>query len=104
MQQRLDSELPAHYTVPTGSRIAIRYHEDNPPALAVRMQGDVWCGHQSDDRPGHVPLVLELLSPAQRPLQITRDLSAFWKGSYREVQKEMKGRYPKHVWPATRQY
>ena len=48
---------------------------------------------------GRVPLVLELLSPAQRPLQITRDLSAFWQGSYREVQKEMKGRYPKHVWP-----
>ncbi len=48
---------------------------------------------------GRVPLVLELLSPAHRPLQITRDLGAFWAGSYREVQKEMKGRYPKHVWP-----
>ncbi|MGU0016299.1 ATP-dependent helicase C-terminal domain-containing protein [Escherichia coli] len=56
----------------TGSRIAIRYHEDNPPALAVNAR-DVWRGHQSDDRQGRVPLVLELLSPAQRPLQITRD-------------------------------
>ncbi|MBD9983442.1 ATP-dependent helicase HrpB [Citrobacter portucalensis] len=99
MLQRLDSELPAHYTVPTGSRIAIRYHEDNPPVLAVRMQemfGEAKTPTIAQER---VPLVLELLSPAQRPLQVTSDLSAFWQGSYREVQKEMKGRYPKHVWP-----
>lgn len=99
MLQRLDSELPAHYTVPTGSRIAIRYHEDNPPALAVRMQEMFGEANTPTIAQGRVPLVLELLSPAQRPLQITRDLSAFWQGSYREVQKEMKGRYPKHVWP-----
>lgn len=99
MQQRLDSELPAHYTVPTGSRIAIRYHEDNPPALAVRMQEMFGEATNPTIAQGRVPLVLELLSPAQRPLQITRDLSAFWQGAYREVQKEMKGRYPKHVWP-----
>ena len=90
---------PAHYTVPTGSRIAIRYHEDNPPALAVRMQEMFGEATNPTIAQGRVPLVLELLSPAQRPLQITRDLSAFWKGAYREVQKEMKGRYPKHVWP-----
>ncbi|WP_426445793.1 ATP-dependent helicase HrpB [Siccibacter colletis] len=99
LRQRLDSALPTHYTVPTGSRIAIRYHEENPPALAVRMQemfGEAATPAIAD---GRVPLVLELLSPAQRPLQITRDLSAFWNGAYREVQKEMKGRYPKHVWP-----
>lgn len=99
MLQRLDSELPAHYTVPTGSRIAIRYHEDNPPALAVRMQEMFGEENTPAIAQGRVPLVLELLSPAQRPLQITRDLSAFWQGAYREVQKEMKGRYPKHVWP-----
>ncbi|HAX3195875.1 TPA: ATP-dependent helicase HrpB [Escherichia albertii] len=99
MQQRLDSELPAHYTVPTGSRIAIRYHEDNPPVLAVRMQEMFGEATNPTIAQGRVPLVLELLSPAQRPLQITRDLSAFWQGAYREVQKEMKGRYPKHVWP-----
>lgn len=99
MLQRLDSELPAHYTVPTGSRIAIRYHEDNPPALAVRMQEMFGEANTPAIAQGRVPLVLELLSPAQRPLQITRDLSAFWQGAYREVQKEMKGRYPKHVWP-----
>ncbi|WP_065369281.1 ATP-dependent helicase HrpB [Kosakonia sacchari] len=99
LRQRLDSELPAHYTVPTGSRIAIRYHEDNPPALAVRMQEMFGEATTPTIAQGRVALVLELLSPAQRPLQITRDLSAFWAGAYREVQKEMKGRYPKHVWP-----
>ncbi len=88
LRQKLDCELPTHYTVPTGSRPAIRYHAENPPALAVRMQE--MFGHDAGDRRGRVPLVLELLSPAQRPLQITRDLSAFWQGSYREVQKEMK--------------
>jgi len=99
LRQRLDSALPEHYTVPTESRIAIRYHEDNAPVLAVRMQemfGEATTPVIAD---GRVPLVLELLSPARRPLQITRDLSAFWQGAYREVQKEMKGRYPKHVWP-----
>ena len=85
--------------MPTGSRIAIRYHEDNPPVLAVRMQEMFGEATTPAIAQGRVPLVLELLSPAQRPLQITRDLSAFWAGSYREVQKEMKGRYPKHVWP-----
>ena len=92
MLQRLDSELPAHYTVPTGSRIAIRYHEDNPPVLAVRMQEMFGEANTPTIAQGRVPLVLELLSPAQRPLQVTSDLSAFWQGSYREVQKEMKGR------------
>ena len=99
LRQRLDSELPGHYTVPTGSRIAIRYHEDNPPALAVRMQEMFGEATTPSIAEGRVPLVLELLSPAHRPLQITRDLGAFWAGSYRDVQKEMKGRYPKHVWP-----
>ena len=99
LRQTLDSELPTHYTVPTGSRIAIRYHADNPPALAVRMQEMFGEAATPTIAQGRVALVLELLSPAQRPLQITRDLSAFWQGTYREVQKEMKGRYPKHVWP-----
>ena len=99
LRQKLDSELPTHYTVPTGSRIAIRYHADNPPALAVRMQEMFGEATTPTIAQGRIALVLELLSPAQRPLQITRDLSAFWQGTYREVQKEMKGRYPKHVWP-----
>ncbi|VTN78979.1 ATP-dependent helicase HrpB [Klebsiella pneumoniae] len=99
LRQKLDRELPTHYTVPTGSRLAIRYHAENPPALAVRMQEMFGEATTPVIAEGRVPLVLELLSPARRPLQITRDLSAFWQGSYREVQKEMKGRYPKHVWP-----
>ncbi|MFU0921866.1 ATP-dependent helicase HrpB [Kluyvera sichuanensis] len=99
LRQRLVSLLPTHYTVPTGSRIAIRYDDENPPALAVRMQEMFGEACTPTIAEGRVSLVLELLSPAQRPLQITRDLSAFWQGAYREVQKEMKGRYPKHVWP-----
>ncbi|MGG7446394.1 ATP-dependent helicase HrpB [Kosakonia oryzendophytica] len=99
LRQRLDSELPGHYTVPTGSRIAIRYHEDNPPVLAVRIQEMFGEATTPTIAQGRVALVLELLSPAQRPLQITRDLAAFWAGSWRDVQKEMKGRYPKHLWP-----
>ncbi|WP_413735188.1 ATP-dependent helicase HrpB [Sodalis sp. RH21] len=99
LRQRLDSALPSHYTVPTGSRLPVRYQHGEPPVLAVRMQE--MFGEQRSPMlaEGRVALVLELLSPARHPLQITRDLAAFWQGAYREVQKEMKGRYPKHVWP-----
>lgn len=98
-RQQLDTVLPTHYTVPTGSRLAIRYDEEKPPALAVRLQEMFGEAQNPCVANGRVPLVLELLSPAQRPLQITRDLAGFWQGAYREVQKEMKGRYPKHAWP-----
>lgn len=98
-RQRLDSALPTHYSVPTGSRLAIRYHAEQPPVLSVRMQE--MFGEERSPRvaEGRIAVVLELLSPAQRPLQITADLAAFWQGTYRDVQKEMKGRYPKHPWP-----
>ncbi|URG53726.1 ATP-dependent helicase HrpB [Pectobacterium quasiaquaticum] len=99
LRQRLDSALPTHYTAPGGSRLPIAYYDDKPPVLSVRMQ-EMFGEQQSPQlAEGRVALVLELLSPAQRPLQITQDLAAFWQGTYREVQKEMKGRYPKHVWP-----
>ena len=98
-RQRLDSALPTHYTVPTGSRLPIRYDSEKPPALAVRLQEMFGEAQNPTIAEGRVALVLELLSPAQRPLQITRDLAAFWQGAYPEVQKEMKGRYPKHAWP-----
>ena len=98
-RQRLESALPSHYTVPTGSRLPVRYRHGEPPVLAVRMQ-EIF-GEQSTPllAEGRVGLVLELLSPARHPLQKTGDLAAFWRGAYRDVQKEMKGRYPKHVWP-----
>ena len=98
-RQRLDSALPTHYTVPTGSRLPLRYDATLPPVLAVRLQEMYGEAENPCVADGRVPLVLELLSPAQRPLQITRDLAAFWRGAYPQVQKEMKGRYPKHLWP-----
>ncbi|SKA71525.1 ATP-dependent helicase HrpB [Enterovibrio nigricans] len=98
-KQKLDNTLPTHHTVPTGSRYAIRYRENNSPVLAVKLQE--MFGEKSSPliANGKVAIVLELLSPAQRPLQITSDLAAFWEGAYCEVRKEMKGRYPKHPWP-----
>ncbi len=98
-RQMLDNELPTNYTVPTGSRITIQYFSDKPPVLSVRMQE--MYGEQQNPvlAKGRILVVIELLSPAHRPLQITQDLAAFWRGAYREVQKEMKGRYPKHLWP-----
>lgn len=98
-RQQLDTLLPTHYTVPTGNRVPIRYDEEKPPALAVRLQEMFGEAQNPTVADGRIALVLELLSPAQRPLQITRDLAAFWQGAWREVQKEMKGRYPKHLWP-----
>ena len=98
-KQQLDQLLPTHYQVPTGSNIAIRYQLQQQPVLAVKLQEMFGEPTTPTIANGHVALVLELLSPAQRPLQITQDLAAFWQGSYKEVQKEMKGRYPKHPWP-----
>jgi len=99
LNQEIEKWLPTHYQVPTGSNKKIRYQQGQEPVLSVRMQ-EVF-GEQVSPQiaQGRKRLVLELLSPAQRPLQVTRDLASFWSGAYKEVQKEMKGRYPKHVWP-----
>ena len=99
LQQRLDKELPTHFTVPTGSKIKLRYNDNNAPSLPVRIQEMFGQANKPAVASGRVPIVIELLSPAQRPLQITQDLLGFWHGSYNEVKKEMKGRYPKHYWP-----
>ena len=98
-QNRLDREAPTHLTVPSGSRVRLRYTPGEPPVLAVRLQE--MFGLADTPRVCHntVPVLLHLLSPAQRPMQITQDLRGFWEGAYHEVKKELRGRYPKHHWP-----
>ena len=97
-QKRLDELAPTHVAVPTGSRIRIDYSSD-PPVLAVKLQEMFGATDTPRIAGGRVALVLHLLSPAMRPLQVTTDLAGFWTGSYAEVKKDMKGRYPKHYWP-----
>ncbi|HGS5386060.1 TPA: ATP-dependent helicase HrpB [Vibrio parahaemolyticus] len=99
LNQHLDEWLPEHYQLPTGTKKRIRYQYGHEPVLSVRMQEVFGESTSPTVAIGRKRLVLELLSPAQRPLQVTSDLAAFWNGSYKDVQKEMKGRYPKHVWP-----
>ncbi|TVO35456.1 ATP-dependent helicase HrpB [Vibrio algivorus] len=99
LNQEIDKWLPTHYRLPTGSNRVIRYQSGAEPVLSVRMQEVFGESDSPLIAQGRKKLVLELLSPAQRPLQITQDLAGFWQGAYKEVQKEMKGRYPKHVWP-----
>ena len=98
LPQQLEQQAPTHWTVPTGSRIRIDYLAETP-LLAVRLQELFGSAETPRIAGGRVALTLHLLSPAQRPLQITQDLVGFWQGSYAEVKKDMKGRYPKHFWP-----
>ncbi|HKT59168.1 MAG TPA: ATP-dependent helicase HrpB [Gemmatimonadales bacterium] len=96
---RLDELAPTHVQVPTGSRILVDYSDPATPVLAVKLQelfGQVTTPAVGR---GRVPLTLHLLSPAGRPVQVTRDLAGFWRTSYFEVRKDLKGRYPKHPWP-----
>ncbi|EJR0961424.1 ATP-dependent helicase HrpB [Vibrio parahaemolyticus] len=97
LNQHLDEWLPEHYQLPTGTKKRIRYQHGHEPVLSVRMQEVFGESTSPTVALGRKRLVLELLSPAQRPLQVTSDLAAFWNGSYKDVQKEMKGRYPKLV-------
>jgi ATP-dependent helicase HrpB len=94
---RLDALAPTHLQVPSGSRVPIDYGDAGAPAVAVRLQE--LFGLTETPRAGDVPLTLRLLSPAHRPVQITRDLASFWKEGYYEVRKDLRGRYPKHHWP-----
>jgi ATP-dependent helicase HrpB len=95
----LDDFAPTHIEVPTGSRIPIDYSAPESPVLAVRLQEMFGATETPRIAQGRVPLTLHLLSPAHRPVQVTRDLGGFWTGSYFEVRKELRGRYPKHYWP-----
>jgi ATP-dependent helicase HrpB len=95
----LDELAPTHIVVPSGSRIPIDYSDPAAPVLAVRLQELFGLPDTPRIAGGAVPLTLHLLSPAQRPVQVTRDLASFWKNAYFEVRKDLKGRYPKHYWP-----
>jgi ATP-dependent helicase HrpB len=98
-QRELDALAPTHLQVPSGSHIRIDYLDQSAPAVSVRLQ-EVF-GLEASPRigGGRVPVTFKLLSPAQRPVQVTRDLASFWRGSYAQVRKDMRGRYPKHYWP-----
>lgn len=98
LSQQLDALAPERWQVPSGSNISIDYRE-SPPVLAVRLQEMFGCLETPSVASGKVKLLLHLLSPAKRPLQVTQDIAGFWSGSYEQVKKEMKGRYPKHFWP-----
>jgi len=99
-QQQLEQAAPTHLQVPSGSRKKLSYSTDgSPPVLAVKLQELFGLADTPTVAAGKVAVMLHLLSPAQRPLQVTQDLKSFWNNTYPEVKKEMKGRYPKHPWP-----
>jgi ATP-dependent helicase HrpB len=96
---KLEREAPTHITVPSGSRIPIDYSDPEQPTLAVRLQEVFGWTATPRIAAGRVPLTMRLLSPAQRPVQVTKDLASFWRTGYFDVKKDLKGRYPKHYWP-----
>ena len=98
LQRRIAALAPTHFEAPSGSRVPIRY-EGEAPVLAIRVQELFGLDRHPSIAGGTVPLTLELLSPAHRPIQTTRDLPGFWRGSWADVRADMRGRYPKHVWP-----
>jgi ATP-dependent helicase HrpB len=98
-KRELDQHAPTHLTVPSGSRIPVDYSSPEAPFLAVRLQELFGLTETPRIGRGRIPVVLHLLSPAQRPVQVTRDLASFWRETYFEVKKDLKGRYPKHYWP-----
>ncbi|MBX9911403.1 MAG: ATP-dependent helicase HrpB [Beijerinckiaceae bacterium] len=99
LKRRLDAEAPTHFTAPTGSHLAVDYAAEAGPTISVRVQELFGLSAHPALAGGRVPLVLELLSPGHKPVQITRDLPGFWRGSWAAVKSEMKGRYPRHPWP-----
>jgi ATP-dependent helicase HrpB len=99
LKRRLDAEAPTHFSAPSGSSVPIDYDAEEGPKLAIRVQELYGLDRHPSIAGGKVPLVVELLSPAQRPVQVTRDLPGFWRGSYAAVKADMRGRYPRHPWP-----
>jgi ATP-dependent helicase HrpB len=98
LTRRLDQEAPTHFTAPTGSAVPIEYTEEGPK-LSIRVQELFGLDRHPAIAKGKTSLMIELLSPAHRPVQVTRDLPSFWRGSYAAVKAEMRGRYPRHPWP-----
>ncbi|MEA2910596.1 MAG: ATP-dependent helicase HrpB [Bradyrhizobium sp.] len=99
LRARLEREAPMHFEAPTGTQLAIDYEAEQGPTIAVRLQELFGLNTHPSIAKGAVPLVLELLSPAHRPVQVTRDLPGFWRGSYAAVRSDLRGRYPRHPWP-----
>jgi ATP-dependent helicase HrpB len=99
LRRRLDAEAPTHFAAPSGSSVPIDYAAEEGPKLAIRVQELFGLDRHPAVAGGRVPLVIELLSPAHRQVQVTRDLPGFWRGSYAAVKAEMRGRYPRHPWP-----
>jgi ATP-dependent helicase HrpB len=99
LRARLDREAPTHFEAPTGTQLAIDYEAEQGPTIAVRLQELFGLNTHPAVAKGKIPLVLELLSPAHRPVQVTRDLPGFWRGSYAAVRSDLRGRYPRHPWP-----
>jgi ATP-dependent helicase HrpB len=99
LRQRLNAEAPTHFMAPSGSNVPIDYEGEEGPKLAIRVQELFGLAVHPVIARGHVPLLIELLSPAHRPVQVTRDLPGFWRGSYKDVRSDLRGRYPKHPWP-----
>ena len=99
LRRRLDTEAPTHFTAPTGTNAAIDYEADAGPTISIRLQELFGLAQHPSIAGGRIPLVIELLSPGHKPVQITRDLPGFWRGSYAAVRSDMRGRYPRHPWP-----
>jgi ATP-dependent RNA helicase HrpB len=99
LRARLEREAPTYFEAPTGTMLAIDYESEQGPTIAVRLQELFGLTTHPSIANGAIPLVLELLSPAHRPVQVTRDLPGFWRGSYAAVRSDLRGRYPRHPWP-----
>ncbi|MFZ0236143.1 MAG: ATP-dependent helicase HrpB [Xanthobacteraceae bacterium] len=99
LRRRVDAEAPIYFEAPTGTRVPIDYASEGGPKIAIRVQELFGLDRHPAIAGGKVPLAIELLSPAHRPVQTTRDVPGFWRGSYTAVRAEMRGRYPKHPWP-----
>ncbi|HEY4807209.1 MAG TPA: ATP-dependent helicase C-terminal domain-containing protein [Roseiarcus sp.] len=99
LARRLPQEAPTHFQAPTGTAAPIDYEAEGGPAIALRVQELFGLSEHPALAGGRIPLTLHLLSPANRPIQITRDLPGFWRGSWAAVRSDLRGRYPRHFWP-----